>query len=159
MTDLILSLGSNVNKVHNLTAGLKRLQELFGELFCSSWYESDAAGFTGDSFYNLVVVAKVNIPLDQIILLLKNVEIEFGRDMDAPKFSQKTLDIDILCFGGLVGEFFNVELPRPEIIESIYVLQPLCEMLPNSVHPKLGKTYHQVLEEFEAPLYNIRKLD
>ena len=158
MKELILGVGSNVNREHNIRLGLKRLHDMFGVLSCSSWYESDAAGFEGDRFINLVVVARVNISLDQITLMLKRLEADFGREMASSKYSSKILDVDILCYGGLVGEFFGVELPRPEILESIYVLQPLAELLPQGDHPVLGQSYQYLLDNFSGARHNISRL-
>lgn len=158
MKELILGVGSNVNREYNLHAGLKCLQEMFGELHCSSWYESDAAGFDGDKFINLVVVVYVNISLDQIALMIKRLEADFGHDTTSSKYSAKTLDIDILSYGGLVGNFFGVELPRPEILESIYVLQPMAELVPEHKHPLTEKTYIQLFNDFCGERHNICRL-
>ena len=50
-----ISIGSNIDKELHIPASLTALESYFGSLTCSSIYESDAVGFEGDSFYNLIV--------------------------------------------------------------------------------------------------------
>ena len=55
MARVFLSLGSNVDREHNVAFAISTLSERFGQLRLSSVYESDAVGFKGDPFYNVVV--------------------------------------------------------------------------------------------------------
>ena len=55
MLQIYLSLGSNIQPHKNICAALDALQETFGELDISSVYESEAVGFKGHNFLNLVV--------------------------------------------------------------------------------------------------------
>ena len=50
-----ISIGSNIDKDKNILASLQALEHHFGKLTISSIYESEPVGFTGDTFYNLVV--------------------------------------------------------------------------------------------------------
>lgn len=50
-----LSLGSNMDREHNIRSAITALEKVFGRLIISPVYESDAVGFTGDPFLNLVV--------------------------------------------------------------------------------------------------------
>ena len=59
MTPIYLSLGSNVDRHHNILAALDALADLFGQLRISSVYESKSVGFDGSNFFNLVVGADV----------------------------------------------------------------------------------------------------
>ncbi|MEO6697008.1 MAG: 2-amino-4-hydroxy-6-hydroxymethyldihydropteridine diphosphokinase, partial [Gammaproteobacteria bacterium] len=55
MTRVYVSVGSNIERDHNIHSGLAALRKHFSELIASSLYESKAYGFEGDNFYNLVV--------------------------------------------------------------------------------------------------------
>lgn len=55
MTRGYISIGSNIDKDKYIPASLRALEQAFGELTISSIYETEAVGFTGDVFYNLVV--------------------------------------------------------------------------------------------------------
>ena len=62
-----------------------------------------------------------------------------GRDRTQVKFSGRTMDIDILTYES--DDDSNIELPRAEITENAFVLQPLAELLPDELHDKSGLTY------------------
>jgi len=55
MATIYISLGSNINREKNTRAGIAALKQVFGELALSSVYESEAVGFDGDAFYNMVI--------------------------------------------------------------------------------------------------------
>ncbi|MNV09687.1 2-amino-4-hydroxy-6-hydroxymethyldihydropteridine pyrophosphokinase [compost metagenome] len=51
------------------------------------------------------------------------------------------LDIDVLLFGDLVGNFDGLILPRAEILKNAFVLWPLSLIAPDRVHPGAGKSF------------------
>ncbi|MCK4704438.1 MAG: 2-amino-4-hydroxy-6-hydroxymethyldihydropteridine diphosphokinase, partial [Gammaproteobacteria bacterium] len=55
MARIHISLGSNIERELNTREGVKALRERFGELETSAVYESEAVGFDGDAFYNMVI--------------------------------------------------------------------------------------------------------
>ena len=55
MAHVYVSVGSNIDREDNIAMALRLLEASFGELQCSSVYESEAVGFDSDPFYNLVV--------------------------------------------------------------------------------------------------------
>ena len=80
---------------------------------------------------------------------LKQLEDRYGRDRSAPRFSGRTLDIDILSYDDLLGLHAGIELPRPEISEHAFVLQPLADLLPDTLHPGRQISYAQMWQEFD----------
>lgn len=141
MIPIYLSLGSNVERHKHITAGLDALTEMFGELTISSVYESKSVGFNGSNFFNLVVGATTDLPVGELSERLKNIENANGRVRNGPKFSPRTLDIDILTYGNFVGVEAGVELPRAEITQNAFVLLPLAEIAPEKCHPQLMLRY------------------
>ncbi|MDN3637582.1 2-amino-4-hydroxy-6-hydroxymethyldihydropteridine diphosphokinase [Simiduia curdlanivorans] len=141
MTDIFLGLGSNTDKHRNLCAGLDALALSFGELKISSVYESLPVGFDGRNFYNLVVAAKTELTLEDLSRRLKQIEDANGRLRDGPKFSPRTLDIDILTYGAVTGKFGDIELPRDEILFNAFVLKPLAEIAPDALLPGTQTRY------------------
>ncbi|MBO4971101.1 MAG: 2-amino-4-hydroxy-6-hydroxymethyldihydropteridine diphosphokinase, partial [Pseudomonas sp.] len=57
------------------------------------------------------------------------------------------LDIDVLFFGDLVGNFDGLTLPRAEILKNAFVLWPLSLIAPDKVHPGVDKTLAQIWAE------------
>src|SRR6187402_104468 len=128
MTAIYLSLGSNVDRHKNIRAALNALADLLGELQISSVYASKSVGFDGSNFFNLVVGADTALPVAELSETLKRIEDDNGRKRNGPKFSPRTLDIDILTYGDFVGVDGGIELPRAEITKNAFVLLPLAEI-------------------------------
>lgn len=141
MTDVLLGVGSNIERERYITAGLDALANLLGEIALSPVYDSAAIGFQGQPFLNLVVGADTDLPLAELARRLRHIETEYGRPENAPRYSPRHLDIDILTYGDLTGEHDGVLLPRPEILENAFVLKPLADLAPGARHPLDGRTY------------------
>jgi 2-amino-4-hydroxy-6-hydroxymethyldihydropteridine diphosphokinase len=75
---------------------------------------------------------------------LKLIEDQNGRIRTGPRFSARTLDIDIVTYGALQGLNFGIELPRPELYYNAFVLLPVAELLPKVIDAKTGKSYHEL---------------
>jgi len=159
MTAIYLSLGSNVDRHKNITAALDRLAELFGELQISSVYESKSVGFDGSNFLNLVVGADTDLSITELSETLKRVEDDNGRKRNGPKFSPRTLDIDILTYGNFVGVENGIELPRAEITKNAFVLLPLAEIAPDTFHPQLQKTYRCLWLDYDQTSQSLWAID
>ncbi|TVZ40102.1 2-amino-4-hydroxy-6-hydroxymethyldihydropteridine diphosphokinase [Alteromonadaceae bacterium 2753L.S.0a.02] len=149
MAKVLLSLGSNINRAENIRSCIAALRDHFGEVFCSPVYESEAVGFDGDNFFNLVVQITTPLSLQNLSNLLRNIEALHGRDRSTPKFSARTLDIDILTYNNCVGNIEGVQLPRNEILKNAFVLQPLADLVPDDLHPQLLTSYKQLWQEYE----------
>ena len=155
MALIYLSLGSNVEAQRNIEAAMDALADTFGELIISSVYESEAVGFDGDSFYNLVVGIHSDLGVGELSKILKTIEDRQGRDRSAPKFGARSLDIDILTVDDRVGIIDGIAIPRDEILKNAFVLQPLAEIAPTTVHPQNGLTYQQLWQDFDKAKQNL----
>ncbi|WP_231758601.1 2-amino-4-hydroxy-6-hydroxymethyldihydropteridine diphosphokinase [Microbulbifer elongatus] len=149
MAIVYLSLGSNIDREKHLSAGLDALVEAFGDLKMSQVYESEAVGFDGENFYNLVAAIKTDLSVGELAVKLRNIEDANGRVRSGPKFSARTLDIDILTCDDLTGDVDGVMLPRGEILKNAFVLLPLSELAPDTEHPLERKTYQQLWEAYD----------
>ncbi|WP_336367340.1 2-amino-4-hydroxy-6-hydroxymethyldihydropteridine diphosphokinase [Marinobacter sp. C2H3] len=136
-----LSIGSNIDRKRHVSGALDALADAFGELEISPVYESEAVGFDGSPFYNLVVGIETDLAVGELSRRFKQLEAEHGRRRDVPKFSARTLDVDILTYGDAVGEIDGVELPRGEILKNAFVLRPLADVAPDRRHPRCRQTY------------------
>lgn len=149
MTDINLSLGSNVDAARHITAALDALREQFGPLRISRIYESEAVGFDGDNFLNLVVAVDSDMSLDTLAQWLKQLEQDNGRRRAHSGFSSRTLDVDVLTYGDCVGRYAGMELPRPETTKNAFVLWPLAEVDGDRLDPHSGKTYTRLWAEYD----------
>lgn len=148
MATIYISIGSNQDAAEKIRYGIKRLREMFSSVEVSSVYESEAVGFDGDNFLNLVAKAETQLTISQVDQAFKRIEQAAGRRRDVPKYSDRTLDIDLLLYDDLICEK-PVKLPRGEVTKHAFVLLPLAEISGELCYPKTNKTYVQLWQDFE----------
>lgn len=148
--DVYLGLGSNLDPHRHIEAGFRALHETFGKIERSPIYVSAAVGFSGADFLNAVARIQTDWPVRRLKSWLTGLENEHGRDRSQPKFSDRSLDIDILLHGDQQGEFDGLVLPRAEILEHAHVLKPLADIAPDLVHPATGCTIAEHWRRFRG---------
>ena len=149
MSRIYISLGSNIERDKNTRAGVSALRDHFGELELSSVYESESVGFDGDAFYNMVIACHVDEDVHTANRVLRDIEDANGRDRSGPKFSSRTLDLDLLLYDELVIDEKGLKLPRDEILHNAFVLWPMSEIAPDLIHPVAGRAYADLWNDFD----------
>jgi len=140
MTTVLLSLGSNLQPQHYLYLAVEELRERFGALRVSPAYRTPAVGFDGPDFLNNAVMLETDMPLSELDQWLHAVEDAHGRDRSGPRFSDRTLDIDVVYYGDLVVEGpGHLRIPRPEL-KHAFVLKPLADIAPDFIDPVRKQT-------------------
>lgn len=150
MAYIYISVGSNIQREYHIRSGVRVMAEHFGALTLSSVYESEAVGFNGDAFYNMVVGAETSLSIGDSVALLKKIEDQFGRERGVEKFSGRTLDLDLLTYDQTVCQE-PIVLPRSEITENAFVLRPLAEIAPEHIHPVTGQCYAALWQTYTKP--------
>ena len=146
---VLLGIGSNINRETNIKNALFDLKNAFGEIKISPVYESEAAFFRGAPFFNLVVCLHTLLDIPSLFSTLREIEHKHGRQRTKEKYTPTTLDIDILTYGDFCCVEASIILPRKELTVQPYVLRPLAELCPNTIHPLLKKSYQQLWCEHE----------
>lgn len=136
-----VSLGSNVQRDRNIRLAVKEMRTAFGNLSLSPVYESASVGFDGSDFLNLVVGFETNNEVHEVVQELRVIEDRLGRDRSQPRFSPRPIDLDILTYDGLIIDEPGIQIPREEILQNAFVLKPLCDIAPDSVHPLVKQDY------------------
>ena len=121
-----LSLGSNINAQKNIEFAVSELSEIFSDLNSSSIHKTKAEGFEGEDFLNSVISGTCQFSFDALNKKLKEIENSAGRDRNAPKFSARTLDIDIVL---QLDEDDEIIYESEEIAQYKFVSEPLQEIL------------------------------
>jgi len=146
MTQVYVGIGSNIDRTRHITAALEALTSFYGDLRLSSVFESEPVGFEGDNFFNLVAGFQTNQSVADLSRELKSIEIANGRKPENIRYSPRTLDIDILLYGDMVGIMGSVQLPRAEVTENAFVLWPLAEVAGSRIHPVFGVCFQDLWE-------------
>ena len=120
-----LSLGSNINAEANIIFAIEQLNKILINTKFSSIHKTKAEGFEGDDFLNLVVAGESDLSFDDLNKKLKDIENESGRKRDVPRFSARTLDIDIV----LQIDEDEILFESDEIEKYSFVSEPLKEVL------------------------------
>lgn len=130
-----LGLGSNMFAETHIRSGISELERDFDNVSLSPVYSSTAVGFDGADFINLVARVETKMHPLELRQYLRELEDRFGRKRDVAKFSDRSLDIDILLYDDLVLLSPVLELPRAEILKFSHVLKPLADLEPDLIHP------------------------
>ena len=120
-----LSIGSNIEPEKNISFAIQKLNELLEDLIQSSIIISRAEGFIGDDFHNLVVSGTSNLTYNEMNKQLKAIEDLADRNRDVPKFSSRTLDIDITL---ITDKNQEIVFESDEIEKYEFVSKPLSEL-------------------------------
>lgn len=148
-----LGLGSNVgDRAGHLRAAIELLGEQSIEVTAvSQAYETEPIGEVLDQPDFLNAVVRISTELEPLELLdvCKEVEIARGRAPDAPRHSQRPLDVDVLLLGDVVLSHERLTLPHPEVAARRFVLTPLLELDPELTLPS-GLRLAEALEALGA---------
>ena len=120
-----LSLGSNINAEENIAFAIEELNKILTDLIISSTHKTRAEGFEGDDFLNLVLAGETSLDFDALNQKLKSIEDSSGRKRDVPKFSARTLDVDIV----LQIDEDEIVFESDEIKKYSFVSEPLKEII------------------------------
>ena len=120
-----LSLGSNINAQANIDFALEELEKLLSSTQCSSTHQTEAEGFEGDDFLNLIFAGETELSFEDLNKKLKKIEDDSGRERDVPKFSARTLDIDIVL---QINED-EILFESDEVSKYSFVSEPLKEII------------------------------
>ena len=149
MNEVYLQLGSNIgDRLDNLDQSIKIITERIGNVLeKSSVYESTPWGVENQrNFLNQVIFVKSNFDPYTILDLVLQIEKDMGR-IRIEKWGERIIDIDILFIDDLIIESENLCIPHEFIAKRKFVLQPICEIAPGFIHPRLNKTISKLLEE------------
>jgi 2-amino-4-hydroxy-6-hydroxymethyldihydropteridine pyrophosphokinase len=119
------ALGNDVGKVLNVSA----------------IYETEPWGFEHEqSFLNQVVIVESNLMPEVVLDQTQEIEKKLGRIRKKNRYSERTIDVDILFYDDLIIDTERLEVPHPRMGERMFALAPLSEIAPDFIHPVTGKS-------------------
>ncbi len=147
MALVTVSIGSNIDAESNIRRAIDELRDRFTDMALSPVYQTEAVGFDGDDFLNLVVSFDTDKSVQRVSRELKSIEDRIGRDRSQARFSARSIDLDLLTYGDLIMDQPGIHIPRHEILQNAFVLKPLSDLHADRLHPELGKTYGELWQE------------
>jgi 2-amino-4-hydroxy-6-hydroxymethyldihydropteridine diphosphokinase len=155
MTDHIayISVGSNMgDKLGNCRAGIDQLLESSAHtpVGQAPYYRTAPVDYLDqDWFVNSVVKIRTrNTPLE-LLSQLQSIEARAGRTRSTVRFGPRVLDMDILLFDDLVLDASELVIPHPRMHRRRFVLQPICDIDPEVVHPVLNRKMRDLLDRLD----------
>jgi 2-amino-4-hydroxy-6-hydroxymethyldihydropteridine diphosphokinase len=153
-TDVYIALGSNLgDRELNLLRAVAEVGRLPQSRVTalSSFYETSPVGLTNQGrFFNAVL--RLSTGLDPVSLLAHLLQIEnetFLRTRTV-HLGPRSMDLDLLLYGEMVINETSLVVPHPRLTERRFVLQPLCEIAPDLLHPLTGKTIRELLSSLRS---------
>lgn len=153
-----LSLGSNLgDRAANLETAIESLAEMGAVLARSCVYETEPVDVTGQPwFLNCVIALETELMPKQLLSRVLAIEQKLGRRRTQNK-GPRTIDIDLLLFGGSIVDTPALTIPHPAMHERRFVLEPLAEIAPDVRHPVFKRTVREMLAALPAKSDAVRK--
>ncbi|EIH0730486.1 2-amino-4-hydroxy-6-hydroxymethyldihydropteridine diphosphokinase [Vibrio vulnificus] len=143
MNTVYIGVGSNIEREKHARAAWQELTLLGEALQASPIYECAAVGFDSHAFFNFVIRLNTSMTLEELAFQLRQIEMRWGREENAAKYQDRTLDLDIVLFGECISSQ-KPELPRSDIFKYPFVIQPLYDLQPDLVIPGDGRTVEEI---------------
>lgn len=157
MAQVYVGIGSNLQPEINLRLAIAELRACYGTLTCSPVYRNAAVGFAGDDFLNMVAGFRSDASPQEIVAVIERIHSLAGRARGCARMVSRTLDIDLLLYDELVLE--QPPLPRDDVLEYLFVLQPLVDIAPGFRYPQSGKTLAEHLQAYDGAGHSLERVD
>lgn len=130
----VVALGANIgNPKEQMDLALAMLKEATEVTAISSYYVTKPVGGPEQPDYiNAVCILESDLPALDLLSLLHGIEKSLGRER-IEKWGPRTIDLDLIQYGGLLSKAEELELPHPRAFERRFVLEPWHEIEPDAV--------------------------
>lgn len=146
-----IALGSNMgDRDLNLLRAVAEIGRIPGTRITalSSFYDTEpVGGVEQENFLNAVARIETVLFPHELLEELQRIETAiFGRTRDV-RWGPRTMDLDLLLYNDTVQESDTLTIPHPRLHQRRFVLEPLTEIAPDLVHPRLGATIDKLLKK------------
>jgi len=109
-------------------------------------------------FVNGVIRVETGLGPFELLARLQSLQRQAGRAEGGVRFGPRVLDLDILLYDRLVMDDPRLTLPHPRMHRRRFVLRPLCDIDPDTVHPVLGQTAAALLAALDEDHQQVLEL-
>lgn len=96
-------------------------------------------------YLNAVVEVVTHLSATALLDLCLDLEQEAGRQR-LEHWGPRSLDLDVLLFGTLVCDTEHLVIPHPRLHQRRFVLEPLCSLAAEQIHPRFYVTFNALLQ-------------
>jgi len=150
---VIISVGSNIgDKQANCQQGIDRLLASGNASLVktSRFYRTSPVDFLDqDWFVNAAVKIETDLEPVELLGILQSIQQQVGRLQGGIRFGPRILDLDIIFYDQLVMKTPTLEIPHPRMHKRRFVLQPICDIDPDIVHPLLNIPLKSLLNQLD----------
>lgn len=171
MTVVYIGIGSNLGeKIKNCdkAIGYLQIQPDIKNVVKSRWYKAKAIIYPGQieqgppkrrptpfdkgstlgekvpDYINGVARVETNLAPQVLLSRLQEIESKLGRVRTGEKWEPRTIDLDILFYGDEIIDLPDLKIPHPELHKRLFVLNPLCDIAPDLIHPAIKKSVKEM---------------
>jgi 2-amino-4-hydroxy-6-hydroxymethyldihydropteridine diphosphokinase len=131
----------NLDRSVQLLGSLGKVRELSGLYETAAWGKTDQP-----AFLNQAIFLETALTARELLQAVLDIEEKLGRKRDE-KYGPRIIDIDILFYDRDIIHEPGLAIPHPEIQNRRFALAPMNEIAGGLIHPVLGKTIAELLNE------------
>jgi 2-amino-4-hydroxy-6-hydroxymethyldihydropteridine diphosphokinase len=157
MNQVVIALGSNIEKERNLPRAVDLLREMCEVTAVSPIYETEPVGLLNQpNFWNTAVLLQTDLSASQIKQqIIGSIETQLKRVRQADKNAPRTIDADIVLFNDAVFEYDGGDgrsrpIPDPDLVKFPHVAIPVADLLPDFPHPQTGEPLGELAKRLLA---------
>lgn len=145
-----LSIGSNIeNRIKNCMLAIDELSAFLIIKKISSFYETAPMGVENqNSFINCAIKIETSLTPRDLLIYLSETEKKLGRN-NKGDYKPRAIDLDIIFYNDLVLNTLDLTIPHKNAHLRRFVIEPLCEIDPDLMHPVLNKSVIEIMNAME----------
>lgn len=142
-----IAAGTNLgNRLENLQFAAQLFTPTVKILRSSRVYQTEPWGYEEQAdFLNLVWEAETSLTPDSLLGFLKSIEKRMGREKTV-RYGPRIIDLDILLYDQAILESERLTVPHAQLPNRRFVLAPLCDLIPDGIHPQTQSSFGELLE-------------
>ena len=164
MNKVTLLIGGNIGDRHALIEqATEQIRQRIGSVVALSrvyetepWgeFEVERGERRVENFLNRALLVETPLTAHEVLREALAIEAALGRqrglngleDAKERLYHSRPMDIDLIFYGDEVIDTPELQIPHPRMHLRRFVLEPLCEIIPDYCHPLLHKTVREMLE-------------
>ncbi len=151
MTEVYLSLGSNIEPESNMLHAIRAISRVLHVTAISTVYRTTPVSRESQpDFFNCVVKVETEIEAQALKFdVLRPLEAALGRRRTGDRYAPRTIDIDVVLYGDERIDARELTIPDPDIFRRPFLAIPLSELSPELEIPGSGKKALELAAEMD----------